>query len=82
MQYSKWEISWALRRFGVEVEEIRAAGTFIMNDAKNKRCANLSSTSVNYYLVSVCDYNSYLISQYKFPTCKKAVEYLEEYFSK
>ena len=82
MNFSKYDIYWALRRFGVEVEEIRETGTFIINDAKNKRCANLSRTSVNYYVVSVCDYNSYLISQYKFPTCKKAVEYLQVYFSK
>ena len=82
MTYSRYELYWALRRFGVEVEKCSASDSFIMNDAKNKRCANLSRTSVNYYVVSVCDYNTYIISQHKFPTCKKAVEYLQEYFSK
>lgn len=82
MAFTRYDLYWALHRFGVEVEEKIATGTFVMNDAKKKRCANLSRTSVNYYVVSVCDYNSYLILQYKFPTCKKAVEYLQEYFSK
>ena len=82
MQYSKWEISWAFHRFDVEVEELRATNTFILNDSKHKKCANITRTSVNHYIVSVCDYSNYLIAQYKFPTCKKAIEYLQVYFSK
>ena len=82
MQYSKWEITWALRRFDVEIMEFGGEGAFILNDAKHKRCANITRTSVNHYIVSVCDYGSYLIDQYKFSTCKKAIEYLQVYFSK
>lgn len=82
MKYSKWDIKWALHRFDVEVVELRDVNTFIINDAKHKRCANITRTSVNHYIVSVCDYGIYIIDQFNFSTCKEAVEYLQVYFSK
>ena len=82
MIFSPYEIRWQLRRSDLEVNRVHGTETIIINDAKNKKCANFLRTSVNYYVVSVCDYSIYVISQYKFPTCKQSVEFLRDYFNK
>lgn len=82
MTFSPWEIKWQLRCSELDVHRVGNTETIIINDPKNKRCANLRRSSVNYYVVSVCDYSTYIISEYKFPTCNRSVEFLREYFTK
>ena len=81
MFFDIYDVRWALHNKNLKVEKLHSCNVIIINDSVNKRCANIDRTSVNYYVVSVCDYDKIILATFKFNTLKSAVAYLKDYFN-
>lgn len=81
MLFQTYDVRWALHNANLKVEKLHPLDVITINDSVNKRCANIDRTSVNYYVVHVCDYEKVILSTFKFNTLKSAVEYLRGYFN-
>ena len=80
MIFNTYDVRWALHNTNLKVEKIHPLDVITVNDPINKRCANIDRTSINYYVVHICDYEKIILSTLKFNTLKSAVEYLKDYF--
>lgn len=81
MLFQTYDVRWSLHNTNLKVEKLHPLDVITINDPVNKRCANIDRTSVNYYVVYVCDYDKIILATLKFNTLKSAVEYLREYFN-
>ena len=80
MIFNTNDVRLALHNANLKVEKIHSLDVITINDPINKRCANIDRTSVNYYVVHICDYEKIILSTLKFNTLKSAFEYLKDFF--
>ncbi|MBR2024594.1 MAG: hypothetical protein IKB98_10720 [Clostridia bacterium] len=81
MMFNPYDVRWSLHNTNLEIFKPHGTEVIIIKDSSSMKVANIERTSVNYYILSVCDFNNSIITTFKYNTLKSVIEYLKVWFS-